>query len=240
MPGRIKIQGSSLKYIDANGQTWEYPSGASTTISSGPTGAGALFTSGNYLAYTTSSGQRRRILDYSNHGSSSRGAGAIRVSGTQLRYTTSSTERRPFYHDDRSHDDSSYYDHWDRHTDIDHTDSHTDRTGHPGWHTDQGHRDYHNDHLPRDHVDRYTDNHTDVPHLDQPSGIHHDGPYSDGYDDHLDDWYSDGYDDWTWHSDYYFSDHTDIPHQDNGGYSDVNRYDDYTDVRADYPIRSSW
>lgn len=216
MPGRIKIQGSSLKYIDANGQTWEYPSGASTTISSGPTSAGALFTSGNYLAYTTSSGQRRRIRDYSNHGSSSRGAGAIRVSGTQLRYTTSSTERRPFYHDDRSHNDNSYRDHSDTHTDQKHQDGHADYTGHPGWHTDYGYNDYP---LPKEHVDM---------HFDSPT-----------YDDHIDGWYDSRYDDWNWHSDYYFSDHLDVKHQDRG-YSDTARHYDYGDVRANYPIRSSW
>lgn len=161
MPGRVKIQGRSFKFVDIHGRVWEFDEYGSDITSLGPTDPGSLSVQGDYLVFVTAGGQRRRIKsDQIVTYNSPDPPGTIRIKGHgELLYTTKNG-RQHRAHYDNSYYDGGYYD-WGGHTDSAHTDNHHDDQ-------DIGYDDLvYIDTIHNDHDDSRFNPHNDIPHTDE-------------------------------------------------------------------------
>lgn len=150
-PGALKIQGSTVKYVDAQGRVWAYPAEYTASVSdSAPVAVGAIYVYNGFLRFVDSAGQRRQMTR-ADRGPTTRGAGDLRIeAGHELRYAYAGR----LY---QAHMDA----HTDYHEDRAHEDSHID------WYVDSGPEEPHNDRHGDAHSDSHDDLHDDV-HADAP------------------------------------------------------------------------
>ena len=179
-PGFIWVQGTELRYVDANGNVR-----AQTGTATGATGQpGYIWIQGNNIYYTDANGQVRylpyQIID--NLGTQ----GFLWLEGTWIHYTRAGGGKTR-WHSDVAHSDVA-------HSDVAHSDAHSDRGAYDDWSDNYSKYDAHTDykdlgkwlhysaHLDHSNVSwdesPHTDwgNHIDVPHRDVP---HSDVPHTD-------------------------------------------------------------